>query len=78
MLLWETLHVAVPFAESQGAKAFFLNHSGRRPPIQLMPPLDQYVELIQRCWHQSPEMRPSTATALRLVEGLSVGAGNFA
>ena len=74
MLLWETLHVEVPFSESHSMKAFFLSYSGKRPPIQLAPPLDRYVEFIQRCWHQSPEMRPSAATALALVEGLSVGA----
>ena len=70
MLLWETLHVAIPFGESQGYKALLCNYNGQRPAIQLAPPLDRYEELIQRCWHQSPEMRPSMTNALALMEGL--------
>jgi len=70
MLLWETLHVAIPFAESHGFKALMLSYNGQRPPINLSPPLDRYKEIIQRCWHQSPEMRPSMAQTLGLLEGL--------
>ena len=73
MLLWETFHVAVPFAESNGMQAVIRLQSGQRPPIQLAPPLDRYEELIRRCWHPSPGMRPSMAETLALLEGLLVG-----
>jgi serine/threonine protein kinase len=74
MLLWETLHIAVPFAASDGLKAILWTCEGQRPPIQLAPPLDRYEKLINRCWHQSPEMRPSMAKTLALLEGLMAGA----
>ena len=73
MLLWETFHIAVPFAESNGLKAIMNMREGQRPPIQLPPPLDRYEELIHRCWHHSPEVRPSMAKTLALLEGLMAG-----
>ena len=59
MLLWETLHAAVPFASLTSAQALVRIQEGGRPPIELPPERAGYARLIAACWDRRPAHRPA-------------------
>ena len=76
MLMWETLHVAVPFDDRTAIQAQFLmsTRSNQRPPLALKAPLDPYEGLISRGWAQDPGLRPSMVDIARQIEQVRSGA----
>lgn len=59
VLLWETLHAAVPFAPLTSAQALVRIQEGSRPAIELPPERAGYASLIAACWDQRPAYRPT-------------------
>jgi hypothetical protein len=59
VLLWETLHREVPFAEFAPLQAAFaVAMEGKRPAIALQSEFAQYEQLIVACWDADPNVRP--------------------
>jgi len=71
MLLWETLHIAVPFAGEHGMQVLMRIHANTRPTIELPPALARYGTLIGKCWQQAPEQRPSMVEVVRLLDQIA-------
>ena len=61
MLMWEVLHVRVPFAGRNALQALLCVHANQRPQIRLPADLRAYEGIINRCWHQVPQNRLSMA-----------------
>ena len=72
MLMWEVLHVRVPFASASAVQALIQIQLNARPPINLPQPLAQFDGVIRRCWHQAPESRCSMREVLRMIDEVNV------
>ena len=69
MLLWEVLHVAIPFATHNCMQAVSTVQQGGRPMITLSAPLDHYAPLINSCWHPDPSLRPPISAVVEELKG---------
>ena len=70
MLLWEMMHGEIPFRGQQPLQvAFSVALQQKRPPIELRKPLKGYGDVIQACWDQQPDLRP---TMQQVVQQLNV------
>jgi serine/threonine protein kinase len=59
VVLWELLTRTPPFKGLQAVTVVSLvGHQGQRPPMPLDAPF-RYRQLIEQCWHEDPEVRPS-------------------
>eukprot|EP00803_Ostreobium_quekettii_P002934 evm.model.scf_1042.1 EVM.evm.TU.scf_1042.1 scf_1042:20644-24714(-) len=58
VLLWELLVGSNPYPSKTQNEILVLVTSGRRPAVPARIP-DQYADLIQSCWHQSRQARPT-------------------
>jgi serine/threonine protein kinase len=87
LLVWETAHVRVPWADVDGVQvAFVLAPSGQRPPLtpgsapSLAAVYEPLAHLIASCWHKDPAQRPSMAACAqelgRLLQLLTAPAGS--
>jgi len=83
VLLWETLHRAVPFAHLSPVQvAFAVAVREARPTIALSPGLRVYSPLIVSCWDAEPSRRPDmehvVEVATELLRGLRDSFASFA
>jgi len=68
MLLWEVMHLKVPFADSTGLLvALFLAPSAQRPPLSLPAGFEGLAPIICSCWHNVPSERPPMASCVELL-----------
>jgi serine/threonine protein kinase len=80
IIMWEFMTWQVPWHECGPWQVVALVTEGaQRPEIPApedlpgckgFPGLDEYVELMKRCWHQVPEERPTFAQAITVLRGL--------
>lgn len=63
IILWELLLRQHPFEDVHKDLVRGEVVSGRRPAVPAVmtedPNLQEYIELMTRCWHQNPAQRPS-------------------
>lgn len=68
ILLWEVLHMKVPFTGIHQVRvAFMVAMENKRPQISLRPPLERFGEVIEACWQSEPKMRPDMNDVIRLL-----------
>ena len=68
IILWELLTRQMPFAEAEAFTIPVLVTKGKRPTLPKKVPKD-YGKLMEKCWHQKGEKRPSfDEIVLRLEE----------
>jgi hypothetical protein len=62
---------AVPFHNSLHVAAMLAIMSGKRPPRPTHPALtDELWALMQRCWDQTPRLRPEILEVLNVLNGM--------
>lgn len=64
MIMYEIVCREIPFEDEEAASVGRIIAQGHRPDLEAVPPdapfqIQSMVELMQRCWAQSPDARPS-------------------
>jgi serine/threonine protein kinase, bacterial len=71
MTLWAVLHPDVDFPLGENEKDIEANLAkGVRPAITASDVSDDLTDLIEKCWHQNPKMRPSSKEATELLSDI--------
>jgi len=70
MVLFEILCREVPFEDEEPADVGKLTAEGERPDMEAVPPdaSPRLVSVMEQCWEQDPEMRPSFKAVLEQLE----------
>lgn len=67
VILWELLTRQMPFAEAEAFTIPVLVTKGKRPALPKKLPKD-YGKLMEKCWHQKGEKRPSFDDCVQRLE----------
>ena len=67
MLLWELLHVAIPFARLSSNDVVLAVQQSARPRISLPSRFEALSALISMTWHQNSEMRPDMSSVTTIL-----------
>ena len=65
VLLWEVMHVQIPFGDLGAVEAAVSAHSGVRPTIDLRGERLRFAPIIEACWSHEPDHRPALAEVAR-------------
>ena len=65
VLLWEVMHVQIPFGHLGAVEAAVSAHSGVRPTIDLRGERLRFAPIIEACWSHEPDHRPALAEVAR-------------
>ena len=76
MLLWELMHVKIPFKDSPAVAAFLLICDGKRPSIESEQAFEHLETLIQSCWQTNPGARPTMKDVVRSILSHAQGAAS--
>ena len=81
VLLWEVMHVQIPFGDLGAVEAAVSAHSGVRPTIDLRGERLRFAPIIEACWSHEPDHRPALAEVARQflqLENAGLGLGKAA
>ena len=80
VLLWEVMHVQIPFGDLGAVEAAVSAHSGVRPTIDLRGERLRFAPIIEACWSHEPDHRPALAEVARKflqLENAGLGLGIY-
>ena len=72
MLLWELLHVAIPFARLSSNDVVLAVQQSARPRISLPRRFEALSALISMTWNQNSEVRPDISSVTRMLLEMDV------
>lgn len=70
IIMWEIFSGLIPYSDLEGARLLFAIVAGDRPPLSKVSNMpEDLIQLMQKCWHNDPNERPSMTRVRDILMG---------